>query len=84
MDLTIKQDKRNLQPIYDLICELYYKGSLEDMKIQCKEFVKELRTTKIKNYDFNFKVDKTNNKDKLLQFITNIHMQDSRETSSIK
>lgn len=84
MDLTIKRDKRNLQPIYELICELYRKGSLEDMKAQCREFVIEVRTDKYKTYDFNQKIDRIMDKAKLLQFITNIHMQDSKETSSIK
>ena len=52
------------------------------MKSMSKEFIIELRTTKEKAYSFNNTIDKVKSKDKLLQFITNIHMQDSKETAT--
>jgi hypothetical protein len=82
MELTLKKDRRNLQPIYELICELYRKGSLEDMKAQCREFVIEVRADKYKTYDFNQKINRIMDKTKLLQFITNVHMQDAKETAT--
>lgn len=83
MKLTIKPKKRNLQPLYDDIVKSYKNGTLEDMKILSREFIDELISTKITKYNFNKKIDKCN-KDNLLLFITNIHMQDSQETSSLR
>lgn len=84
MELTLKKDKRNLQPLYDDILKSYSNGSIEDMKVIAREFLNELRTTKVNLYNFTQTINKTFNKDKLLMFITNLHMQDSQETASIK
>lgn len=83
MDLTIKKGKRNLQTIYDSIVEGYSRESLDEMKRMSKEFIIEMRTDKIKTYRFNETVDKIKSKDKLLIFITNLHMQDSKETAGL-
>tara|TARA_Y100000356_G_scaffold59875_1_gene48573 strand:- start:84 stop:335 length:252 start_codon:yes stop_codon:yes gene_type:complete len=82
MDLTPKKNRRNLQPIYDSILEAYYSNAFDVMKSMSKEFIIELRTTKEKTYSFNNTINKVKSKDKLLQFITNIHMQDSKETAT--
>lgn len=83
MQLSIKKGKRNLQTIYDSIVEAYSRKSLDEMKRMSKEFIIEMRTDKIKTYRFNETVDKIKSKDKLLIFITNLHMQDSKETAGL-
>jgi hypothetical protein len=52
------------------------------MKTMAREFVIEMRVDKIKAYKFNQSIDNIRIKDKLLQFVTNLHMQDSKETAS--
>ena len=84
MELTLKPSKRNLQPIYDDIIRSYKNGNVEDMRLISREFITELRTTKLNQINFSKKVNSSKSKDELLFFITNIHMQDSVETSSIK
>jgi|TARA_Y100001972_G_scaffold99968_1_gene124165 hypothetical protein len=83
MELTLKKGKRNLQPIYDSIVEGYSRVNLDEMKRMSKEFIIEMRVNKIKAYRFNESVDKIKSKDKLLIFITNLHMQDMKETSGL-
>ena len=83
MNLTIKKGKRNLQPIYDSIVEGYSRVNLDEMKRMSKEFIIEMRVNKIKAYRFNESVDKIKSKDKLLIFITNLHMKDMKETSGL-
>ena len=82
MNLTPKSNRRNLQPIYDSIVEAYSRGSLDEMKRMAYEFVIELRTDKVKAYKFNESIKNIKIKDKLLMFVTNLHMQDSKETAS--
>jgi hypothetical protein len=82
MNLTQKAGRRNLQPIYDSIVEAYNRGSLDEMKRMAYEFVVELRTDKVKAYKFNESINNIKMKDKLLMFVTNLHMQDSKETAS--
>lgn len=74
MDLTIKRDKRNLQPIYDDILKCYQNGTVNEIKTLSLEFIGELRIGKVKAYEFTNKVNKTMTKDGLILFITNIHM----------
>jgi hypothetical protein len=83
MELTLKKGKRNLQPIYDSIVEGYSRVNLDEMKRMSREFIIEMRVNKIKAYRFNESVDKIKSKDKLLNFITNLHMQDSKETAGL-
>ena len=83
MELTLKKGKRNLQPIYDSIVEGYSRVNLDEMKRMSREFIIEIRFNKIKAYRFNESVDKIKSKDKLLIFITNLHMQDMKETSGL-
>tara|TARA_B100000073_G_C23300064_1_gene398245 strand:- start:165 stop:425 length:261 start_codon:yes stop_codon:yes gene_type:complete len=83
MELTLKKGKRNLQPIYDSIVEGYSRVNLDEMKRMSREFIIEMRVNKIKAYRFNESVDKIKSKDKLLIFITNLHMQDMKETSGL-
>jgi len=82
MNLTQKAGRRNLQPIYDSIVEAYNRNSLDEMKRMAYEFVVELRTDKVKAYKFNESINNIKMKDKLLMFVTNLHMQDSKETAS--
>jgi len=83
MKLTIKKNKRNLQEIYNSIMEGYSSNSLDEMKRMSREFIIEMRIDKIKTYRFNETVDKIKTKDKLLLFMTNLHMQDSKETAGL-
>ncbi len=83
MELSIKKGKRNLQEIYSTITEAYISGSLDEMKRMSKEFVVEMRVEKYKGRGFINTIDKTQNKAKLLFFMTNLHMQDSKETSGL-
>jgi hypothetical protein len=83
MQLSIKKGKRNLQPIYDSIVEGYSRVNLDEMKRMSREFIIEMRVNKIKAYRFNETVDKIKAKDKLLMFVTNLHMQDAKETSGL-
>jgi hypothetical protein len=83
MKLTIIKGRRNLQEIYDLVVEAYNKNEFSQMKELAFEFVNETRSSKEKTYKFNKVVSNTNVKDKLLMFITNLHMQDSKETASL-
>jgi hypothetical protein len=84
MNLTLKEGRRNLQPIYDDIVKAYSNGNLDDMKIHSKEFIKELRGTKAdKSKEFIQTVDSIKHRDKLIMFMTNLHMQDSKETSGL-
>jgi hypothetical protein len=82
MNLTGKAGRRNLQPIYASIVEAYNNNNLSEMKTMAREFVIEMRVDKIKAYKFNQSIDNIKIKDKLLQFVTNLHMQDSKETAS--
>lgn len=82
IELTTKRGRRNLQPIYDSIVEAYTSHNLVDMKDMAREFVIEMRVDKMKSYKFNQSIDKIKMKDKLLMFVTNLHMQDSRETAT--
>ena len=83
MKLTIKKGKRNLQEIYSTITDAYNKGTLGEMKCMAREFVIEMRVEKYKGRGFINTIDNIKNKVKLLEFITNLHMQDSRETSGL-
>ena len=83
MELSIKKGKRNLQEIYSTITEAYISGSLDEMKRMSKEFVVEMRVEKYKGRGFINTIDKIQNKAKLLFFMTNLHMQDSKETSGL-
>ena len=83
MELDLKTNKRNLQPIYDLIVSSFSKNKLDEMKTFSFEFIEEMRTTKTLSYRFNEQVKKIKNKDKLLMFITNLHMQDSSQTAGL-
>jgi len=82
MNLTEKTGRRNLQPIYALIVEAYNNNNLNEMKAMAREFVIEMRVDKVKAYKFNQSIDNIKMKDKLLLFVTNLHMQDSKETAT--
>ena len=82
MNLTGKAGRRNLQPIYALIVEAYNNNNLNEMKAMAREFVIEMRVDKVKAYKFNQSIDNIKMKDKLLLFVTNLHMQDSKETAT--
>lgn len=83
MQLSIKKGKRNLQEIYSAITNAYSSGTLDEMKRMSEEFVIEMRVEKYKGRGFINTVNKINNKTKLLTFITNLHMQDSKETAGL-
>ena len=83
MILSVKKGKRNLQEIYSTITETYSKSTLEEMKVMSEEFVIEMRVEKYRGRGFINTVNKINNKIKLLEFITNLHMQDSKETAGL-
>lgn len=83
MILDIKTNKRNLQPIYDLIIEAFNRKKLEEMRDLSFEFIEEMRTTKVLTYRFNEVVKKSKIPQNLLMFITNLHMQDSSQTSGL-
>ncbi len=83
MILSVKKGKRNLQEIYSTITEAYTKSTLEEMKVMSEEFVIEMRVEKYRGRGFINTVNKINNKIKLLEFITNLHMQDSKETAGL-
>tara|TARA_R110001632_G_scaffold48497_1_gene122164 strand:+ start:175 stop:441 length:267 start_codon:yes stop_codon:yes gene_type:complete len=83
MILSVKKGKRNLQEIYSTITEAYSKSTLEEMKVMSEEFVIEMRVEKYRGRGFINTVNKINNKIKLLEFITNLHMQDSKETAGL-
>ena len=83
MNLSIKKGKRNLQEIYSTITDAYSSGTLDEMKRMSQEFIIEMRVEKYKGRGFFNTVDKINSKLKLLTFITNLHMQDSKETSGL-
>ena len=83
MILSVKKGKRNLQEIYSTITEAYSKSTLEEMKVMSEEFVIEMRVEKYRGRGFINTVNKINNKTKLLTFITNLHMQDSKETAGL-
>jgi hypothetical protein len=83
MILSVKKGKRNLQEIYSTITEAYSKSTLEEMKVMSEEFVIEMRVEKYKGRGFINTIQKINNKTKLLTFITNLHMQDSKETAGL-
>ena len=83
MQLSIKKGKRNLQEIYSTITNAYSSGTLDEMKRMSEEFVIEMRVEKYKGRGFINTVNKINNKTKLLKFITNLHMQDAKETSGL-
>ena len=48
-----------------------------------EEFIIEMRVEKYKGRGFINTVNKINDKTKLLMFMTNLHMQDSKETSGL-
>jgi len=83
MELSIKKGKRNLQEIYSTIVDAYSNGSLDEMKRMSEEFVVEMRVEKYKGKGFINTISKIQNKTKLLTFITNLHMQDSKETAGL-
>jgi len=83
MQLSIKKGKRNLQEIYSTITNAYSNGTLDEMKRMSEEFVIEMRVEKYKGKGFVNTINKINSKIKLLEFITNLHMQDSKETSGL-
>jgi len=83
MQLSIKKGKRNLQEIYSTITNAYSSGTLDEMKRMSEEFVIEMRVEKYKGKGFINTIQKINNKMKLLTFITNLHMQDAKETSGL-
>lgn len=83
MQLSIKKGKRNLQEIYSTITNAYSNGTLDEMKRMSEEFVIEMRVEKYKGRGFTNTINKINSKIKLLEFITNLHMQDSKETSGL-
>jgi hypothetical protein len=82
MNLTTIKGRRNLQEIYDLVVEAYRKNEFSQMKELAFEFVNETRISKEKTYYFNKTINNVKTKDNLLMFITNLHMQDSKETVS--
>jgi hypothetical protein len=83
MQLSIKKGKRNLQEIYSAITNAYSNSTLDEMKLMSGEFVIEMRVEKYKGKGFINTIQKINNKMKLLTFITNLHMQDAKETSGL-
>ncbi len=83
MSLTIKKGKRNLQEIYSAITDAYSNGTLDEMKRMSEEFVVEMRVEKYKGRGFINTIQKINNKTKLLTLMTNLHMQDSKETAEL-
>ena len=83
MQLSIKKGKKNLQEIYSTITNAYSSGTLDEMKRMSEEFVIEMRVEKYKGRGFINTVNKINNKTKLLTFITNLHMQDSKEPAGL-
>lgn len=83
MQLSIKKGKRNLQEIYSTITDAYSNGTLDEMKRMSEEFVIEMRVEKYKGRGFVNTINKISNKTKLLTFITNLHMQDSKETAGL-
>ena len=83
MQLSIKKGKRNLQEIYSTITNAYSNSTLDEMKRMSEEFVIEMRVEKYKGKGFINTIQKINNKMKLLTFITNLHMQDAKETSGL-
>ena len=83
MKLTIKKGRRNLQEKDDTINHAYSSGSLNEMKRMSEEFIIEMRVEKYKGRGFINTVNKINDKTKLLMFMTNLHMQDSKETSGL-
>ena len=82
INLTTKGGRRNLQPIYDSIVDAYNRRALNEMKSMAREFVIEMRVDKIKAYRFNTAIDNIKDRNKLLMMVTNLHMQDSKETAS--
>ena len=84
MQLSIKKGKRNLQSIVDLINEAYNNNNFQEMKLLTSELIIELRTNKIKTYNFNKTLKAIKSKDKLIAFVYRIHMQDSKETAGFK
>lgn len=83
MQLSIKKGKRNLQEIYSTITDAYSNGTLDEMKRMSEEFVIEMRVEKYKGKGFINTINKIKDKTKLLTFITNLHMQDSKETAGL-
>ena len=83
MQLSIKKGKRNLQEIYSTITNAYSNSTLDEMKRMSEEFVIEMRVEKYKGKGFINTIQKINNKTKLLTFITNLHMQDAKETAGL-
>ena len=83
MKLTIIKGRRNLQEIYDLVVEAYRKNEFLQMKELAFEFINKMRASKEKTYYFTKTVNNARVKDNLLMFITNLHMQDSKETASL-
>jgi hypothetical protein len=83
MALTIKKGKRNLQEIYSTITDAYSNSTLDEMKRMSEEFVVEMRVEKYKGRGFINTIQKINNKTKLLTLMTNLHMQDSKETAGL-
>lgn len=84
MNLTKKYNRENLQEEYDKIVKCYNMSSFEQMKDLCYDFIEKLaRADKIFKYKSNEKIDRITSRYKLLEFITNVHMQDSKETASI-
>ena len=83
MNLTIKKGRRNLQEIFSTILDSYTNGTLDEMKRMSKEFIIEMRVEKYKGRGFMNTVDTIKNKLNLLTFMTNLHMQDSKETSGL-
>jgi len=82
MKLTTIKGRRNLQEIYDLVVEAYRKNEFSQMKELAFEFVDNMRASKEKTYYFNKAINNTRIKDNLLMFVTNLHMQDSKETAT--
>jgi len=83
MKLSIKKGKRNLQEIYSTITNAYSNGTLDEMKCMSREFIVEMRVEKYKGKGFINTIDNMKNKLSLLNFITNLHMQDSKETAGL-
>jgi len=83
MELSIKKGRRNLQEIYSSITDAYSNSTLDEMKRMSEEFVIEMRVEKYKGKGFIRTIEKARNKTNLLTFITNLHMQDSKETSGL-
>ena len=53
------------------------------MKCMSREFIVEMRVEKYKGRGFINTIDNMKNKLSLLNFITNLHMQDSKETAGL-